>query len=100
MVVYNVTVKVDWDVHNDWLTWMQDKHIPEVLNTGQFTDYRIFKLMSLDETDGVTYAIQYFCDSMEHYLTYQREYASGLQKEHQERYKNKFVAFRTLMKSI
>jgi hypothetical protein len=100
MVVYNVTVKVDWDVHEDWLAWMRDKHIPDVLETGQFTDYRIFKLMSLDETDGVTYAIQYFCDSMEQYLTYQRDHAPDLQKQHRELFKDKFVAFRTLMKSI
>lgn len=100
MVVYNVTVKVDWDVHEDWLSWMKETHIPDVINTGLFSGYKVFKLMSLDETDGITYAIQYFCDSMEQYLTYEREYASQLQQAHLARYKDKFVAFRTLMKSI
>lgn len=100
MVIYNVTIKVDLDVQEDWLTWMKEKHVRDVINTGLFTEYRMFKLLSLDDSDGVTYAIQYFCDNVSNYLDYQREHAPALQKEHEARYKNKFVAFRTLMKSI
>jgi hypothetical protein len=35
---------------------------------------------------------------MSDYLTYQEKHAPALQKDHYDRYKDKFVAFRTLLK--
>ena len=31
MIVYNVTVSVDENITSDWLAWMKDEHIPEVM---------------------------------------------------------------------
>ncbi len=100
MIVYNVTIKIDPSVNNTWLTWMRDQHIPDVMKTGLFFDYKMFRLMELNETDGITYTIQYFCDSFENYQQYQKDHAPRLQQEHQHAFNNKFVAFRTLMRSV
>ena len=36
MIVYNVTVNIDKNIVDDWLTWMKEIHIPEVMKTGFF----------------------------------------------------------------
>ena len=36
MLLYNVTITVDLDVHDDWVQWMRDTHIPDVMSTGMF----------------------------------------------------------------
>ena len=100
MIIYNVTVKIDLDVHDEWLSWMKDKHIPDVLATGKFTENRICKVLEQDESDGITYAIQYTCPGMSEYLAYQRDDAPALQAEHTLKYENKFVAFRTLLRVL
>ena len=100
MIVYNVTVKIDLEVHEDWLHWMQSKHIPDVMNTKKFSDHRMYRIMEEDQRDGITYAIQYFAESFSDIQDYQQEFAKDLQKEHTDRYKDKYVAFRTLMKSV
>ncbi len=100
MILYNVTVKVDHDIHDDWLKWMKAIHIPDIMDTGLFEEYKICKLLLTDDTDGVTYAIQYFCKDMATLEHYQQNFAPTLQKEHTDRYKNKFVAFRTLLKVV
>jgi len=100
MIVYNVTIKVDHDIHDEWLLWMKHEHIPAVLATGYFQDNRMMRLLETDEHDGVTYAIQYRAVSMEDYLIYQEQKAPALQQEHTERYRNKFVAFRTVMREV
>lgn len=100
MIIYSVTVKIDLDVHNEWLHWMKSVHIPEVLNTKKFVDYRMLKVLAQDETDGITYNIQYRAQTMSDYFDYQNEFAPALQKDHTERYKDKFVAFRTLLKEV
>lgn len=98
-VLYNVTVSVDESIHEEWLTWMKDVHIPDVMRTGYFLENRICRIHAFEE-GGVTYAIQYLCHCMTDYEEYQRLAAPALQAQHQERYGQKVVAFRTLLEIV
>ncbi len=98
MIIYNVTVKVDNDIAHEWVKWMKQEHIPELMQTGLFVDYRLCRLLEQDETEGKTYTAQYFCDSMEHYNTYISEHAAKMREKGFARFGNKFAAFRTVMK--
>jgi hypothetical protein len=99
MIIYNVTVNIDNDVRDEWVKWMKEEHIPEVMNTGLFTEYRMCRVM-VEEESGTTYSVQYSCRNMETLEKYQRDYAPALQKKHTSRYEGKFVAFRTLLELI
>ena len=99
MIIYNVTVKIDNSVHDEWLSWMKSVHIPDVLATGYFVDNKLCKVL-VDDEDGVTYSIQYSCDNMERLNEYYSKHAPALQKEHTAKYKDKFVAFRTLLEVV
>ncbi len=99
MIIYNVTVKVEKSVAGEWLTWMQAEHIPQVMLTGCFMEHHIFKVL-VDEEDGLTYSVQYLCSDMQTYEKYRVEYAPTLQAETQKKYKDRFVAFRTLLEVI
>lgn len=96
MIIYNVTVVIDEDVSEEWLNWMQDVHIPDVMATGKFMDGKLSRIMA-EEEGGKSYAIQYLCADMETYQAYQKDDSPALQKEHADRYAGKFVAFRTLL---
>ena len=99
MILYNVTVSVEGSIEKEWLQWMREEHIPDVMATKLFIDHKIYKLMN--EVDGgTTYAIQYFALEAEDINTYQREHAPRLQKEHADRYQNKALAFRTLLEQV
>lgn len=99
MIIYNVTVKIDTDVHDEWMQWMKEVHIPEVLQTGCFESNEMAKVL-VDDTDGITYSIQYRCKSLDQLEEYQQQHARALQQEHALRYKDKFVAFRTLLELV
>ena len=101
MIIYNVTVNVDSDIHEEWLKWMHDVHIPRVMQTGMFQSWKIMKVLSRQEDErGVTYAVQYRAASMQNYLRYRDEFAQGLQAETLNKYGEKVMAFRTLMEEI
>ena len=100
MIICSVTVKINLDVHDEWFNWMKTKHIPNVLDTKKFIDYRMLRILAEDEKDGITYNIQYRAASMSDYFDYQNDFAPELQAEHSEKYKDKFVAFRTLLKEV
>ncbi|MCS7073027.1 MAG: DUF4286 family protein [Bacteroidia bacterium] len=101
MIIYSVTVSVLPEISEEWLQWMKEVHIPEVLSTGHFLSYRMMRLLSPESEDGSeTFNIQYECESvlsLEHYLN---EHAPKLQAKHQMRYENQFVAFRTVLQLV
>ncbi|MEX0967592.1 MAG: DUF4286 family protein [Bacteroidia bacterium] len=100
MIIYNVTVQVEDEIKEDWLKWMQEKHIPAVMATGRFREHRIFEMLTHKQAGHQAYAIQYVAKSMEDYEEYQRDYAPTLQQEHRDRYGDSAIGFRTLMKQL
>ncbi len=99
MYIYNITINIEESVEKDWLRWMQEKHIPEVLNTGKFSEAKMCQVM-VKEDEGITYSIQYTTDSKETLEAYFNEDAPRLQKEMSQLFPNKFVAFRTELKVV
>jgi hypothetical protein len=79
---------------------MKDKHIPDILGTGMFVSARIFKVLTEDEAESTSYAVQYLAEDMEHISLYQQRYAPALQDEHHVRFRGKYAAFRTLLEAI
>ncbi|MBT2562207.1 DUF4286 family protein [Pedobacter sp. ISL-68] len=99
MFLYNVTLILDDAAAEEWLQWMQDVHIPEVMATGMFISNRLLKVVD-SPNEGVTYCAQYVAETLDHYNKYQEIFAPALQAELNERYKNRFVAYRTLMEFV
>ena len=64
MYIYNITINIEKSIEEDWLRWMQEKHIPEMLNTGKFFEAKMCQVM-VEEDQGVTYSVQYTTDSKE-----------------------------------
>ncbi len=99
-IIYSVTVKIETSVHDEWLGWMQQQHIPDVLKTGCFTGCRMLRLLNEQEDDGITYSIQYTCNRLADYETYRDRFSKQLQQQHLDRYEGRFVAFRTLLEQV
>lgn len=101
MIVYNVTCNIPPEIETEWLEWMKNTHIPEVMQTGLFQKYTIMKLLTVvDDNEGVNYAIQYFCEKQEDYEKYKDEHGPTLQAKTREKYGEKVLAFRTLLRIV
>ena len=96
MILYNVTVSIDPNIHEDWVTWMREKHVPDVMATGCFIESRISRVHS-EEEGGITFAIAYLCPSQDKFDEYQAKHAPVLQQDHSSRFQGKFAAFRTML---
>ena len=99
MYIYNVTVSIDKAIEQDWLGWMKSIHIPEVIATGCFTHNKILKVIT-DIDSGATYSIQYYYNNENDIVNYREKFAAELQQKHTEKFKDKYVAFRTLLQEI
>lgn len=99
MVIYNVTVNVNHEILEDWLSFMKDSHIPDVMNTGYFSGHRFLRLVK-QEPEGATYCIQYFTDSLAKLQQYMATQAPRLQQDVAVRYGEKAMAFRSILESV
>ena len=100
MIVYNVTTKVDTAVAEEWLQWLKEEHIPEIINSGCFKHANILQLLETDNTDGPTYAVQYFAESKALYNLYIEKFAPVMRQKSFDKWGNKTIAFRSLMKVV
>lgn len=100
MIIYNVTINIHESVHDQWMDWMQNKHIADVLATGKFTSARMVKVLVEEEMGGVTYSIQYTTDCKETLQRYYDEDADRLREEGLRLFGDKMLAFRTELELV
>lgn len=100
MLIYNVTIKVDESIATDWVQWMRQEHIPNIMDTGCFAEYKMVRLLDIDDSEGPTYAVQYFATTMDDYQQYLRQHAPRIRKESIDKWGDRFIAFRTLMEVV
>jgi hypothetical protein len=100
MIIYNVTTKVSWAIHEQWLHWMQQEFIPLMIKTGCFVEYKILRLLEIDEEDGPTYAIQYCAVTAKDYEVYFHKHALSLQQLSLKKWGEQTVAFGSVMKVL
>jgi hypothetical protein len=100
MYIYNVTTNIDESVHDQWLKWMKETHIPDVLATGKFLSAKMCKVMVEEDMGGITYSVQYTTVDKETLLAYYDEEAPRLRQEASRLFPNKSVSFRTELEVI
>jgi|SRR5882757_6392188 len=100
MIIYNVTTKVHESIKNEWLTWLKEEHIPDIINTGCFTHATILKLLEIDDSEGPTYAVQYNAESKALYNLFIEKYANALRQKAFDKWGDKFIAFRSVMQVV
>ena len=100
MFVYNVTIKVANKISADWLDWLKEEHIPEVMATGCFQKYTLLRLLEVDDSEGPTYAIQYKAESKSAYNNYIEKHAQLLRQKSFDKWGDNFIAFRSVMQIV
>ena len=101
MINYNVTINIKKDVELEWVKWMKEEHIPDIMKTNHFNSWKMFKiLVPAGMPDEITYVVRYTTDSMEKGEEYARNEAPRLQREHVEKYPGKFTASRAILEDV
>ncbi len=100
MFLYNVTVGIDKDVEREWLQWMKDEHIPRIMQTGMFVEYKIYKVLHDQDDGSISYSVQYFAETLTHVTLYFEKHAPARLEELRSRFRDKHVAFMTLLEEV
>ncbi len=100
MYIYNITTNIEEGIHREWVHWMKETHIPDVLATGKFLSAKMCKVLVEEEMGGMTYSVQFTTVSKETLQKYYDEDASRLREDAHLRFPNQFVSFRTELEVV
>ncbi|HEX8350230.1 MAG TPA: DUF4286 family protein [Hymenobacter sp.] len=99
MILYNVTSSIDPEIADEWLAYMRDVHLPEVMATGFFIKSQLCRLLN-EEEGGITYAAQYYCLSLDHLEDYQNLFGPGLSADLTTHFPGQYVSFSTVLEIV
>ncbi len=100
MILYNVTFGIDKEIEKEWVAWIKETHIPDVLKTEIFVGFKFYKVLSHEDEVSSSYCIQYFTPSIVLFNQYLEAFAPKLIEEHRQRFKDRHVAFNTLLEEV
>ena len=100
MYTLNITTKVDHDILTDWLLWQKEEHIPALMDTGCFKQYRFHQLLDQDEEDGKVFVLQLVAVSKDSYQTFLEKFEKNLKNDSFTKWGEKCFEFRSLLQNI
>lgn len=100
MLVYNITIKVEPEIHTSWMDWMKMEYLPELMATGFFTGHRILRIIDMDDTDGATYAVQFELKDKNDYNRYISMQSNVFRQKAWLKWGEKMLVFTTIMEAV
>jgi len=87
-------------IHDEWLQWMQNKHIPQVIATGCFQSARLVKVLVNEEMGGITYSVQFLATNKENLNQFKEQHENPLQLEGIRLFGDQMLFFKTDLEII
>lgn len=100
MIIYNVTTNIHESVHQQWLIWMQHKHIPEMIATGKFSAAKMSRVLVEEEMGGTTYSVQFSTESATTLQQFYEQDKDILEEEGIRLFGDKMLCFATELEVI
>ena len=97
MIIYNVSVTLNQNIHSKWIEWIRNDHIPEVLSTRLFTKAVLSRIISNKE---LTYSIAYYAENSTKLESYKKNYSNQLIQKSFEKFGDSALSFRTELEFI
>ncbi|WP_207426580.1 DUF4286 family protein [Pedobacter sp. SYSU D00535] len=99
MILYNITIIIDDAINEEWLNWMNDRFIPEVMDSTLVVSKRLLKVLD-SPNEGTTYCLQFVIDTVGNLKDFQENHIPKIMDLHAAEFKNRFVSFSSLMEYV
>jgi len=81
MFILNITHKVDADILQEWKNWMQEEHIPAIMDTQLFSNFQFSKVLFPRDEEGASFAIQLHCPELRLLQRFQATFSNDVQAQ-------------------
>lgn len=99
MILYSLTLNISPGLHHQWLAWMKESYIPELISTGFFSGHKFFRLLR-EEEDGITFSFQGYLNSMEEFRHFEKDHEAYFISLLYQKFPDQVLHFRTLLEEL
>lgn len=99
MYIYNVTTAVDPSIKEEWILWMKEFFLPEMLATKKFHNAYLMEVLT-SEKNVCSFAVHYQAHSPKDILDYEKEYKNKMESMMWKKFAEKALSFPTKLKKV
>ncbi len=100
MLIYNTTYQVDINDARNFVIWLHEVYIPQVIADGRLANPRLTRILSHKEQESECFSLQWEVDDSATLHRWHVAQGTGLNDEMMRTFKDKVVGFPTLMEVI
>lgn len=100
MLVYNTTYQMDIDDARNFVIWIHECYIPQVLEDGILKSPRLLRILSHKDQDTECFSLQWEVEDSAALHKWHVRQGMKLNEELQKVFKDKVIGFPTLMEVI
>lgn len=99
MIIYSISTALEEGLEDSWVKFMKEDHIPIIMQTGLFVDYRFSRVITAQGTD-VTYNLQLRCKGHAELSQFRGLHELSLQKIEYQNFEGKYAAFQSVLEQV
>ena len=100
MLVYNTTYQMDIDDARNFVNWIHECYIPQVLDDGTLKSPRLLRILSHKDQETECFSLQWEVENSAELHKWHVRQGMKLNDELQKLFKDKVIGFPTLMEVI
>ena len=100
MFIFNTTYLVSDKVHDTWLKWVKEEHIPFMMNSTLFTQPQVARVITSVKEDGTSFSVQFHVRDMQTLKIWNKEFSVLFQDKCSEQFGNEVIFFTTVLELV
>lgn len=100
MIICNTTYNVDSSVVDQWICWVKETYVPQIMKLGFFLENQLARVMVDEQMGGATFCLQFTAQDMDVYANFESNHVANYDAMLLKKYNGKVVMFRTLMEIV
>lgn len=100
MLIFNTTFVVSDKMHDKWMKWVREQHLPFMLESGILSKPQIAKIMGVEEQDGTSYSVQFHVKDMNDLEKWHVLYAQKFELQFSQKFGSEVLFFATVLEII
>jgi len=100
MFIFNTTYLVSDKVHDTWLKWVKEEHIPFMMNSTLFTQPQVARVITSAKEDGTSFSVQFHVRDMQTLKIWNKEFSLLFQNKCSGKFGSEVVFFTTVLELV
>ena len=100
MLIFNTTYKVATHRNDEWFKWMNESHIPFMLDSDIFSKPQIAKVVGSEDEGGLSFSVQFNVADMNTLMGWHKKNSTVFHRNCSVKFGNEVVFFSTVLELI